>query len=101
VVSAQQFLSGEILMTDAEAIGIINDSMVKEFELDPEMMTPEAHLVKDLEMDSLDFVDLVVILQEAFGVKLRNDSSVREINTLGDLHNLILEKKRQLEAEQK
>ena len=88
-------------MTDAEAVGIINDSMVKEFELDPEMMTPEAHLVKDLEMDSLDFVDLVVILQEAFGIKLRNDSSVREINTLGDLHDLVLQKKRQLEAEKK
>ena len=88
-------------MTDAEAIGIINDSMVKEFELDPEMMTPEAHLVKDLEMDSLDFVDLVVILQEAFGIKLRNDSSVREINTLGDLHDLVMQKKRQLEAERK
>ena len=88
-------------MTDAEAIGIINDSMVKEFELDPEMMTPEAHLVKDLEMDSLDFVDLVVVLQEAFGIKLRNDSSVREINTLGDLHELVLQKKMQLEAEKK
>lgn len=88
-------------MTDAEAIGIINDSMVKEFELDPEMMTPEAHLVKDLEMDSLDFVDLVVVLQEAFGIKLRNDSNVREINTLGDLHDLVLQKKRQLEEEKK
>ena len=88
-------------MTDAEAIGIINDSMVKEFELDPELMTPEAHLVKDLEMDSLDFVDLVVVLQEAFGIKLRNDSSVKEINTLGDLHDLVLQKKRQLEAEKK
>jgi acyl carrier protein len=88
-------------MTDTEAIGIINDSMVKEFELDPEMMTPEAHLVKDLEMDSLDFVDLVVVLQEVFGIKLRNDSSVREINTLGDLHDLVLQKKRELEAEKK
>lgn len=86
-------------MTDTEIIGIINKSMIKEFELDPEMMTPEAHLVKDLEMDSLDFVDLVVILQEAFNVKLRNDSSVREINTLGDLYDLILKKKKQMEAE--
>jgi acyl carrier protein len=52
-------------------------------------------------MDSLDFVDLVVVLQEAFGIKLRNDSSVKEINTLGDLHDLVLQKKRQLEAEKK
>ena len=84
-------------MTDDEIIGIINDSMVKEFELDPEMMTPEAHLVQDLEMDSLDFVDLVVVLQEAFGIKLRNDPTVRQINTLGDLHELVLEKKKELE----
>ena len=86
-------------MTDAEIIGIINDSMVNEFELDPEMMTPESHLVQDLEMDSLDFVDLVVVLQEAFGIKLRNDPNVRQINTLGDLHELVLEKKRELETE--
>lgn len=85
-------------MTDTEIINIINDSMVKEFEFDPDMMTPDAHMVKDLGMDSLDFVDLVVVLQDAFGIKLRDEPQVREINTLGDLHNLVLEKKRELEA---
>ena len=83
-------------MTDAEIIEIINNSMVEEFELDAEAMTPDAHLVKDLEMDSLDFVDLVVVLQEAFSVKLRNDPNIRQIQTLGDLHNLILKKKKEL-----
>jgi len=88
-------------MTDAEIIGIIDDSMVEEFEFDRNMMTPETHLVKDLEMDSLDFVDLVVLLQSAFGVELRDEPKVRQVNTLGDLHNLVLEKKRELEAEGK
>jgi len=88
-------------MTDTEMIRIINDSMVEEFEFDPDMMTPDAHLVKKLGMDSLDFVDLVVVLQNAFGVKLRDEPKVRQINTLGDLHNLVLEKKRQLETEGK
>lgn len=80
-------------MTDAEVIAIINDSMVSEFELDADLMKPESHLINDLEMDSLDFVDLVVILQNAFGVKLRDDPNVRQIQTLGDLHKLILSKK--------
>ena len=80
-------------MTDAEVIAIINDSMVNEFELDADLMKPESHLINDLEMDSLDFVDLVVILQNAFGVKLRDDPNVRQIQTLGDLHKLILSKK--------
>ncbi|MEN8126649.1 MAG: phosphopantetheine-binding protein [Planctomycetota bacterium] len=87
-------------MTEAEVIKIINDSMVEEFELDPEAMVPEAQLVNDLEMDSLDFVDLVIVLQNAFDVKLRDDPNVREIRTLGDLHTLILNKKKQLEAEE-
>ncbi len=87
-------------MTEAEIIKIINDSMVEEFELDPEAMVPEANLVNDLEMDSLDFVDLVIVLQNAFDVKLRDDPNVREIRTLGDLHTLILNKKKQLETEE-
>jgi len=87
-------------MTEAEVIKIINESMVEEFELDPEAMVPEARLVEDLEMDSLDFVDLVIVLQNAFDVKLRDDPNVREIRTLGDLHALILNKKKQLEAEE-
>ncbi len=80
-------------MTDAEIIKIINDSMVNEFELAPDLMKPESHLINDLEMDSLDFVDLVVILQKAFDVKLRDDPNVRQIQTLGDLHKLVLSKK--------
>lgn len=87
-------------MTEAEIIKIINDSMVEEFELDPEAMVPEANLVNDLEMDSLDFVDLVIVLQNAFDVKLRDDPNVREIRTLGDLHTLILNKRKQLDTEE-
>ena len=88
-------------MTDTEIVNVINDSMIKEFEFDPDTMTPDAHLINDLGMDSLDFVDLVVVMQNAFGVKLRDEPKVRQIETLGDLHNLVMEKKRELEAEGK
>ena len=86
-------------MTDKEIIDIINDSMIREFEFSPDAMVPDAHLVNDLGMDSLDFVDLVVVLHNAFGVKLRNEPKVRQIETLGDLHELVMEKKREIEAE--
>ena len=88
-------------MTDTEIVNIINDSMIKEFEFDPDTMTPDAHLINDLGMDSLDFVDLVVVLQNAFGVKLRDEPKVRQIETLGDLHKLVMEKKKESEAEGK
>ena len=85
-------------MTDTEIVDIINNSMIQEFEFDPDIMTPDAHLINDLGMDSLDFVDLVVVLHNAFGVKLRNEPKVRQVETLGDLHKLVMEKKRELEA---
>lgn len=84
-------------MTDDEVIAIINQSLVDEFEVDPGTMTPEAHLVENLGFDSLDFVDMVVVLQQAFGVTLRDEPRIREVRTLGDLHRLVIEKKRELE----
>ena len=86
-------------MTDSEVIEIINEKMVSEFELSPEAMKPESHLVEDLGMDSLDFVDLVVVMQDAFGVKLREDPRIKEIRKLGDIYDLVIEKKREIESE--
>ena len=86
-------------MNDGQVIEIVNRSLVEEFELDPAKLVPEAHLVDDLGFDSLDFVDLVVVLQKAFGVKLREEPRVREVRTLGDVHNLVIGKKQEMEAE--
>ena len=85
-------------MTDEQVIEIVNSSLVEEFELDPEMMSPEVHLIEGLGFDSLDFVDVVVVLQQAFGVELREEPRIREVRTLGDLHKLVIEKKHQLES---
>jgi acyl carrier protein len=86
------------LVTDSEIIELVNRSLVSEFELDPGVMTPDALLVEGLGFDSLDFVDIVVVLQQAFGVTLREEPRVREVKTLGDLHRLVIEKKRELEG---
>ena len=85
-------------MTDSEIIELVNRSLVSEFELDPGAMTPDAHLVEGLGFDSLDFVDVVVVLQQTFGVTLREEPRVREVRTLGDLHRLVIEKKREMEG---
>jgi acyl carrier protein len=85
-------------VTDNEIVELINRSLASEFELDPGVMTPEAHLVENLGFDSLDFVDIVVVLQNAFGVTLREEPRVREVRTLGDLHRLIIEKKREMDS---
>ncbi len=85
-------------MTDTEIIAIIDRALAEEFELDPAALVPEAHIYQDLELDSLDTVDMVVVLQNAFDFKIREEQAVREIRTLGDIHRFVIQKIRSVEG---
>lgn len=76
-------------MTSEDIKTIVNNALIEEFELEAEAMLPEAHLFNDLGLDSLDAVDMVIVLEKAFGVKLRDEKAIREIRTLGDLYAFI------------
>ena len=84
-------------MTKDEIIKITNNVMEDSFELPQEDLKPEAHIFNDLGLDSLDIVDLVVALQKAFGVNIRNEEKVREIQTLQDVYNFIYSIKKSME----
>jgi acyl carrier protein len=79
-------------VTDEKIIEIINASLVEEFELDPDKMVPEAILYDDLGLDSLDRVDTVIVLEQAFKFKIREEEAIREIKTLGDIHRFVINK---------
>ncbi|UGU15801.1 acyl carrier protein [Sinomicrobium kalidii] len=66
----------------------INNFLVDEFEVDEEEISPEANLKETLELDSLDFVDLVVTIETNFGVKLTGEDFAGVL-TLQDFYNLI------------
>jgi acyl carrier protein len=83
-------------MTDQEIIALIDSSLAEEFELDPQVMTPETTLYDDLGLDSLDTVDMVIVLEGAFGFKIREEEAIRQIRTLGDIHRFVIDKKRTL-----
>lgn len=85
-------------MTDQEIIELIDSSLQEEFELDAKIMTPEASFYDDLGLDSLDVVDMVIVLEAAFGFKIREEEAIRSIRTLGDLHDFVIAKKRKLEG---
>jgi len=69
----------------------INDFLIDEFEVDADELKPEANLKETLELDSLDFVDLVVSVESNFDVKLVADDFV-SIITLKDFYNFIDDK---------
>ena len=79
-------------MTDEKVIEIIDTSLANEFELDIEMMVPDALLYEDLVLDSLDRVDTVILLEQAFKFKIREEEEIRKIRTLGDIHVFVINK---------
>jgi len=77
-------------MTEQEIIKLSNQVFEESFEIEKERLKPEMNIFLDLGLDSLDIVDLVVALQEKFGVKIRNDDRIKNIRTLGDIYKFIL-----------
>ena len=67
----------------------VTQIMAEEFELEPELLQPDATLYEDLGLDSLDAVDMVVALEKAFGMKMTDEEAVRAVRTLGDLFELV------------
>jgi acyl carrier protein len=67
----------------------VNAALIEEFELDPERISPEAHIRDDLGLDSLDIVDMVIVLEKAFHFKLHNKEPLAKIQTLGDIYAFI------------
>ncbi len=73
--------------------------LAEEFELDPEKMGPEATLYEDLGLDSLDAVDMVVVLEKTFGMKMTDEEALRSIRTMDDLVGFLIRLKLEKEAE--
>jgi acyl carrier protein len=66
----------------------IDQIMIDEFEVEPRKLQRGAHLVKDLDLDSLDGVDLVVALEKTFHCRIPEDE-VKKIRTLGDIYDKV------------
>lgn len=64
----------------------IKAALVELFEVDEEAIIPEARLYQDLELDSIDAIDLVVHLQKLTGKKIKPEEfkSVRSVNDVVD-----------------
>lgn len=80
-------------MTEQEIIAAANAALAEEFELDLSEMVPEARFDDDLNLDSLDAVDMVIVLEQTFAIKLRDNQALKEIRTLEDLHRFLIAKK--------
>lgn len=78
-------------MENREIIERINEFLIEEFELEDDQLKPDASLKDTLEIDSLDYVDLVVIIERNFGFKVKGEDFAT-IKTLNDFYNYIIQK---------
>lgn len=72
-------------MTQEEIIKTINGFLVEEFEVEESKISPEANLRDTLELDSLDYVDLVVVIESHFGFKVIGEDFLT-IHTFQDFY---------------
>ncbi|HEX8517635.1 MAG TPA: acyl carrier protein [Bacteroidia bacterium] len=75
-------------MTQEEIIAKINEFLVDEFEVDAEKIVPTSNLRETLELDSLDYVDLVVIIESNFGFKVVAEDFIN-IHTFQDFYDYV------------
>lgn len=76
-------------MTEAEVEQKIKDILVEEFECDAAKLKPETNLFAELDLDSIDAVDLVVRLQQETKKKV-NPEDFRQIRTLNDVTKAVM-----------
>ena len=66
----------------------VKDFLVSEFEIDESAIKPEARLREDIGIDSLDFVDIIVIVDRTFGFRIVPEE-LKNVVTLEDFCNYI------------
>ncbi len=51
----------------------VKEFMIEDFEVDEEKITPDARLREDLGIDSLDVVDIIVLVNKIFGFRIKSE----------------------------
>jgi acyl carrier protein len=66
-----------------EVMGIVKDHLVSELEVDPERVKAETRFREDLDADSLDLYELVMELEDRYGIRVSEEEAA-QIATVGD-----------------
>jgi acyl carrier protein len=76
-------------MKNTEIIEKINHFLIEEFEVDAEKIVPGANLKETLELDSLDYIDLVVVIESNLGFKVKPED-FQGIISFQDFYDYVL-----------
>lgn len=74
-------------MNKTEIISKVNGFLVDEFEIEEDALNPEA-IWKEIGIDSLDFVDIVVVVENVFGLVIKG-GDMANVKTLQQFYDFI------------
>jgi len=77
-------------MKRQEIIDRIHRLLVEEFEADPAKIRPETDMYRELDLDSLDGINLITILEKELKVRV-DPQKLRNVRTLSQLHDFVIE----------
>ena len=75
-------------MQKEDIIEKVNLFLVEEFELEEQQLVAEALLKDDLDIESLDFVDIAVIIEKEFNFQMKTEEMAK-LKTLNDFYNYL------------
>lgn len=75
-------------MNYQEIISRINAFIAEDFEVDEQAIKPEANLKETLDLDSLDYIDLVVSIEQNFGFKVKPED-FQHMHTIQDFYTYV------------
>lgn len=75
-------------MTRKEIEEKVNDFLIEDLEIEESMIFPESRLKEDMGIDSLDYVDIVVIVEKYFGFKIK-PQEMTNVKTLVQFYDYI------------
>lgn len=80
-----------ITMSREEIVEKVNDFLTEEMEIEGNLINDDAKLKEDLGLDSLDFVDIVVIVEKTFGFKIKAED-MGNVHIMKDFYDYIQSK---------
>ena len=80
-----------MVQMEHDVIAKVNAFLIDEFEIEEDEIQADASLKDTLDLDSLDYVDLVVIIENTFGFKV-NGEDFKTIITFQDFYRYIIDR---------
>jgi len=78
------------IIKEDKIIQVINNFLQEEFEVDRSKIIPSADLKTTLELDSLDYIDLVVVMEKNLHIKV-DPADLSDIHSFQDLYDYVIE----------